>query len=156
MRQSIINHKNVRLVPFQWFHPHLMDLRPFERALMSDIPNFDYRLQMFEAEGGAVSAMVGNKIACCFGAIKYWPGVAECWMLTGKQVADYPVTLTRSAKRYFDDLMHIQKLHRLQITVDTANDLAIRWANALQFRQEGLMRQYGVDRSDHAIYARYS
>lgn len=156
MKKSIINNKDVHIVPFQWYHPHLMDLRPFERALMRNIPNYDYRLRMFEAEGDAISAMVNGKIVCCFGAVELWPGVAECWLLTSKQIVKYPVTLTRSARRYFERLMAEQKLHRLQITVDTANDLAIRWANALQFRQEGLLRQYGVDRSDHAIYARYS
>lgn len=154
--QSILRNKNIQLVPFQWFHPHLMDLRPFERALMRDIPHYDYRLKLFEAEGGAVSAMAGDRIVCSWGAVKLWPGVAECWLLTSRQIADYPVTLTRTARRYFDNLMRADRLHRLQITVDTANDLAIRWANALQFQQEGLMRQYGVDRSDHVIYARYA
>lgn len=155
MTKSIVKNENVRIVPFQWFHPHLMDLRPFERALMRDIPDYDYRLKVFEAGGDAVSAMVDGKIVCCWGAIKLWPGVAECWLLTGEQIVGYPVTLTRGARRYFDHLIEDQKLHRLQITVDTANDLAIRWANALSFRQEGVLRHYGVDKSDHIIFARH-
>ena len=132
----------------------MMNLRHFEQRLMREVPNFDERLKLFQSVGGAVSAMYKGKIACCLGAVQLWPGVAECWLLTTDAVEERPITLTRTALRYFNKLMSDKKLHRIQITVDTANTLAIRWANALKFREEGLLRQYGVDKSDHIIYAR--
>jgi len=31
----------------------------------------------------------------------------------------------------------------------------LRWASALKFTQEGVLRQYGHDRTDYIIFARY-
>lgn len=151
--QSIVKNKKLSLVPFHWAHVKMMELRPFDDKLAQAIPDFNERLQYYQQHGG-MTAIYKNKIACCFGAVSLWPGVAECWMLTSYQVESAPITLTRSAMRYFDQCAIDMKLHRLQITVDRSNLLAMRWAYRLNFEQEGILRSYGHDKSDHVILAK--
>jgi RimJ/RimL family protein N-acetyltransferase len=57
--------------------------------------------------------------------------------------------------RYINKIAIDMELHRLQFVIDESNFLAIRWAKALGFVEEGLMRQYGPDKSNHFMYARY-
>jgi len=151
--QSIVNSKKVSLVPFHWAHPHIMNLRPHHARLRQTLPGFDARMRYYQQEG-AVTAIYDGVMACSFGAVKLWPGVAECWMITGYQVERAPITLTRSAMRYFDQTAIDMKLHRLQITVDRTNLLAMRWAYRLNFEQEGILRSYGHDKADHVIFAK--
>jgi len=151
--QSILTNKKVSLVPFHWAHVKMMELRPFDDNLVKTMPHFDERLQYYQQEGG-MTAVSSGKIACCFGAVPLWPGVAECWLITAYQVERTPITLTRSAMRYFDQCAIDMKLHRLQITVDSRNVLAMRWAVGLKFGAEGTLRQYGHDKSDHVLFAK--
>ncbi len=75
-------------------------------------------------------------------------------MLTSYKVETNPVALTRGAIRYFNTIYSDMQLHRLQIVVDCRNNVAIRWARALKFAEEGTMRGYGPDGTDHIMFAR--
>ena len=46
------------------------------------------------------------------------------------------------------------KFHRIQSAVLTGNERLERFAKFLGFQREGIMRQYGTDRKDYAIFAR--
>ena len=155
MWDSIVTNKSVSIVPFHWGHAYTADLRPFDQAYFTDIPNYREILKMYAASGNACTALLDGKVACCFGFQLLWPGVAEAWMLTSNQINTKAVSLTRSAGRYFDHIATKQVLKRLQITVNAQHDLAMRWAVALRFTQEGIMRNYGADGSDHVMFARY-
>ena len=76
-------------------------------------------------------------------------------MITTHHVERNPISLTRGAMRYFNQTAIDMKLHRLQITVDNSNVLALRWANRLKFTQEGVLQGYGPNKSDHTMFARY-
>ena len=45
-------------------------------------------------------------------------------------------------------------IHRLQINVNRQNCLAYKWAKKCYFTEEGLLREYGPDRSDFYIMSR--
>jgi RimJ/RimL family protein N-acetyltransferase len=47
-----------------------------------------------------------------------------------------------------------KELWRLQATVDENFDAGIRYLYALGFYLEGVMKQYGPDKSDHLMMAR--
>ena len=145
------NNSSVIFVPFHWAHPLHMDLRPFERAHFDDVPDYVERLKTFEG----YTAMHAGEMACCFGVNELWPGVAEAWMLTTNLVERNPISLTRGAIRYFNHIAIDKQLHRLQITVDTRNTLAIHWAKMLKFKTEGVMQYYGPNQNDYVMFARY-
>lgn len=145
---------DVRLVPFQWFHPRTMDLRPTDAAYYNYLPDFDDRLRYAEASGQSFTALYKNTMACCFGTRPLWPGVAEAWMVGSVHLDSAPITLTRSCRRYMDYVAREQQLKRIQITCDTQDPLAVRWAIALKFEQEGVLRNYGPSGSDHIMFAK--
>lgn len=151
---AILRNENVSLVPFHWAHPEAMDLRPHDRVYYDCIPNFREYLKLYMASGNALTAVVPEGMACCFGVNAMWPGIAEGWMLTSHLVDGYPVSLTRSTTRYFNRIATEMKLKRLQLTVNATNVVAVRWANALGFTREGVLRSYGADGADHIMFAR--
>ena len=132
----------------------MMDLRQFERELMESVPDFNERLKWYSDTELACSAISGGQMLCCWGIIQIWPGLAEGWLLTSNQIEGYAVSLTRGARRYFKQVATELKLNRLQITVNSRNIVAIRWADALGFEREGRLRNYGPSGDDYFMYAR--
>ena len=131
-----------------------MDLRPFERDYFKNMPDYAERLKVFGAQPYCYTALYDGEMACCWGFSELWNGVAEGWLLTTPIVERNPISLTRGAIRVFNHVASEMKLHRLQLVVDERNELAIHWASALKFKQEGRLVGYGPDGSTHVMYAR--
>jgi RimJ/RimL family protein N-acetyltransferase len=66
----------------------------------------------------------------------------------------YPKTMTLVAKQFLYIAEVSEGLHRLQITVKSDDTRAYRWAKALGFEEEGLMRKFLPDGSDSYMMAR--
>ena len=45
-------------------------------------------------------------------------------------------------------------LHRLQVTVSSRNVRAVKWIKSLYFKEEGILKNYGIDKSDYIMFAR--
>jgi len=150
----IVTLKRCVFVPFHWSHALAMNLRPFDRAHFDTIPDYRERLLAITQAGLSKTAVVDGDMVCSFGVVELWPGVAEAWMLTSYNVERFPISLTRGARRYFDHIYSDLKLHRLQIMVDCRNVIAIKWAKALKLTEEGTLRGYGPDGSDHLVFAK--
>ncbi len=153
-QRSITTNKSITIVPFHWGHPYAADLRDFDKLAFETLPNYRDMLQAFQAEGDAVTALWRGKIIASLGANIMWPGVAEAWLITTTHFDSLAISVTRAANRYFNQLAIEKKLTRLQITVNVDNHLAIRWADALKFTAEGVMRNYGPNGADHVMYSR--
>ena len=151
----ITSNPRISFVPFHWGHAYAMELREFDAQYFRSVPNFRDMLRQYQATGNAQTAMAGGKIICCFGYVKLWNQVAEMWMLTSNHIASHSVALTRGAQRHINHIASEEKLKRLQATVNTQHDLAMRWADALKFQREGVLRQYGADGADYMMFARY-
>jgi|DEB0MinimDraft_3_1074331.scaffolds.fasta_scaffold00946_11 hypothetical protein len=150
----ITANSGVTVVPFHWGHVAMMDLRWFERNYFRCLPDYKQRLQQYSQYPHCYSALYRGKVACCWGVVPVWGGVAEAWLLTSDIVSIAPVSLTRGAMRYFDTIVDQMRLFRLQIVVDSRNTLAIRWAEVLHFVREGTLKSFGPDGADYYMYAR--
>ena len=153
-QREITNNRQIQIVPFHWTHPYAADLREHDKKAFEHIPNYQEMLKAFQAEGDAITALWRGRIVACLGCNVMWPGVAEAWMITSIEFPNISTTATRAAIRYFDKVAIKYQLKRLQITVDTENELAVRWAKVLKFTPEGLLRKYGPGNSDHMMFAR--
>ena len=151
---DVSTHPGVNIVDFSVRHLSGMTLRPQSRISFDHIPNYPDKLRAVEHTKWSHTAVVTGDIVCCFGVIELWPGLGEAWMLTSDKVKRYPISLTRGARRYFDAAARDLQLRRLQITTNVNDELAVRWANRLNFTQEGLLRRYGPDGSDHFMHSR--
>lgn len=151
---DVSTHSGVEIIDFSVRHVSVMNLRPQSRISFEHIPDYKQKLKAVEMSKWSHSAVVLGDIVCSFGIIEMWPGLGEAWMLTSDKVKRYPISLTRGAARYFDAAARDLQLRRLQITVNVNDELAVRWANRLNFTQEGLLRRYGPDGSDHLMYGK--
>ena len=149
------SNKDATIVPFHWTHPYSMDLREFDKKPFKDVPNYDELLKMYGQQPHAYTVLYQTEMICSFGAIKLWPGNAEVWLLTSYQFERVPISATRTAMRYFNHIAIDLRLHRLQMTVEADNLFAVRWASAVKFTNEGLMRGYGPVGQDYFMFARY-
>ena len=112
-------------------------------------------IESLQLMGPAITTLYDNQIASCFGFAAIIPGVAEAWCLGSQLFNKHPIATTRSAKFVLNYGAKYMSLHRLQIIVHNDNQVAKNWASVLQFNYEGLMKQFGHDKADYAMYAKY-
>lgn len=146
---------SVTIVPFKWYHIKAMDLRADERMFMEKMGDYAERAKHYATRGPCYSVVVeGEGIACCWGLIEMWPGVYECWMITSTIIERYPVNTIRKARRCFDLVESEMQSHRMQIVVKASAAQSLRFASALSFKTEGVLKTYGPDGSDYIMMAR--
>lgn len=145
----------VDVVPFTWHHVAAMDLRPDELGHFASIKDYIERCKIYTTRGPCFTAIVeGEGVAMCWGFIPYWQGVWEAWALTSYLVERHPIATIRRAQSVFDQIESDLQAHRLQITVKASNKTSLRFAEALRFKQEGVLNSYGPDGSDYIMLAR--
>lgn len=143
----------MRVEPFEVYHLDLID----EREIYSDSRDFhkDHIKAMSESSNFyALTIFDGGLVASIVGLVSFWPGVAECWAITTEHIKKKPYTFHRLVLELLKDCENIFKLHRIQITVRTDYNMGMRWARALGFYPEGIMKKYMPDGTDHYICAR--
>lgn len=96
----------------------------------------------------------GDEPLAIFGVTPMWPHVACGWALLSEQVLRMPVGLTRHARALIEKARSMLMLRRLEISVDTKHEAALRWAKLLGFEVEGVARCYGLKGEDNWRLAR--
>lgn len=145
----------VDVVPFTWHHVAAMDLRPDELGHLASTKDYIARTKIYTQRGPCFSAIVeGEGVAMCWGFLPYWQGVWEAWALTSYLVERHPIATIRRAQSVFNQIERDLQAHRLQITVKASNQLSLRFAEALKFHREGVLKAYGPDGSDYIMLAR--
>jgi RimJ/RimL family protein N-acetyltransferase len=62
--------------------------------------------------------------------------------------------MTKAGIAFIDIVEILFRLHRVQITVKTLDARAIKWAKALGFQSEGILKEYSADKEDYNILRR--
>ena len=145
----------ITIVPFRWYHIKAIDIREAEKRNIEQIPGYMDMVKQQEAIGlGQTAIIEGEGPVCSWGYIPRWPGVYECWFLSGYRIESYPIVTIRQSRYQIDiDAISLQA-HRLQMSVDASDVIALRYAEALKFQPEGLMKAYGPDKRDYVRLAR--
>ena len=65
----------------------------------------------------------------------------------------YPKSMTKVARLWIKDKFVNKEIHRLQITVRQSDDRAYNWAKILGFKAEGVLTNYGWDKSNYYMMA---
>jgi len=105
-------------------------------------------------QGPAITAMLRGEPVAIFGCVLMWNGVGELWSMFSEKARRYPFAMTNSGITFCDIVEILFHLHRLQITVKTADTRAIKWANVLGFKAEGVMKSYSADKEDFTMMRR--
>jgi len=139
---------------------------PFHVDHLDELDNLDEYIQSFGLEGfkaqiagqatrgPVITAFLYGKPVAIFGCGLLWNGVAEVWSLLSEQSKRYPMTMIRASKAFFDICWITFNLHRLQISVKTSDNVAMRFALALKFEPEGIMAKYSPAQEDFTLFRR--
>jgi hypothetical protein len=111
--------------------------------------------ELFAATGPAYTALVDGEVAAVAGIAVMWPGVAEAWAVLTAVGRAHPAFVHRAVARTLRGLVRQLGLRRLQASVDASNPVALRWAEVLGFRPEGVMRAYGPQGQDFVRFAMF-
>ena len=139
---------------------------PFHVDHLNNLDNIDGYIQMLGLEGfkdqiigqatrgPVITAFIDGKPVAVFGCGLLWNGVAEVWTLLSEQSKRYPIAMVRAAKAFLDICWITFNLHRLQISVKTSDNVAMRFAQALKFEPEGIMAKYSPAQEDFTLFRR--
>lgn len=145
----------VNIVPFTWHHIAAMNIRPDELGDQTSIKDYIERAKIYAQRGPCYTAIFESEgVAMCWGFLPYWKGVYEAWALTSYLVEKHPIATIRTAQSIFNHIESDLQAHRLQITVKANNKRSMRFAEALRFRPEGVLKSYGPNGSDYVMMAR--
>jgi RimJ/RimL family protein N-acetyltransferase len=107
-----------------------------------------------EQEHLAFTGLINDKVIAAAGMKRIWGNVAEGWFIGKQEVWNYPITIAKAVKQNIDYLATSNNIKRLQTAVRADFGIGIRFAKWLGFTNEGLMKSYGFDGTDHYRMAR--
>lgn len=99
--------------------------------------------------GPCFTAESGGEVIACIGTIPQWARYQRAWALLSGDAGRSMVSLTRRIARW----LRFHNDGRVDTSVHCDFPQAIRWAEMLGFRNEGLMRRFDPDGRDCYLFA---
>jgi len=140
---------NLKVVPYQASHGLDMIDYGMNDPLMDIDASFAKDYIDIVAPGFSFTLM-DNEIPIGSGGIyPLWQGTAEGWVLSSKRIFNHKIKAAILIKKRLDMLCINNNIWRLQTAVKANFKLGLRFAEWLGLHQEGLMKQYGPDKTDY-------
>jgi hypothetical protein len=147
--------KGLYYLPFVPDHFDHLDIDQPEITVLAKGDQLKFMIASQAAMGAAVTAFMYNRPIAVFGVVHIWNGVGEMWSLFDNAAREYRATMLRGGRTFTDIAMRYLHLHRLQITVRTDDDRAMRYAQAIGFETESTMTKFGPDKVDYLLMTRF-
>jgi hypothetical protein len=144
----------LHIVPFTKDHGIYILSQQMNHILMDMDAKFEGEAMNLEESGLAFTGLVDDKPIFAAGMKPIWKGVAEGWVLATAKVWDHPLLVARAIKKDFARVAKQHGLWRVQTAVRSNFDQGLKFAKWLGLEDEGIMKQYGFDKTDHNRYAR--
>jgi RimJ/RimL family protein N-acetyltransferase len=155
MNDEMHKRKGMYYLPFVPEHFNLLDFNHKEISVLSNVYEVKSLISCQAQMGVAFTAFRHNRAVAIIGVVNIWPGVGEMWSVFDEEARSIPATMLRAGKGFSDIAIRYLQLHRLQITVRTDDNRAFRYAKAIGFETESVMRKYGPDQVDYLLMARF-
>jgi len=146
--------KILHIVPYQKGHGAFILSQQMNHVLMDKDAEFDGDAMNLEEQGLAFTGIVNNEPIFAAGMKPIWKGVAEGWLLATAKVWNHPLLVAKAIKKDFEKVAKQHNIRRVQTAVRSEFGIGIRFAKWLGLENEGLMKQYGFDGTDHYRFAR--
>ena len=98
-------------------------------------------------------AMYQDIIAAIGGISLLWDGVAEAWFVLGVKGQEFPYRMAKIVKKMIMTMIEENNLFRLQASICSNDEKAVRFIKWLKFEEEGIMKKFGPDGADYIRYA---
>jgi len=154
MTHNNMNKEKLTIIPYIANHGKLIMQSQMNHSKTQADSYFIGECQNLEQEGLAFTGLINDKIIASAGMKKLWKGVAEGWVLATYDIWNYPTVTARAIKKNFEILAKENNLTRIQTAVRADFGIGIRFAKWLGLENEGLMKKYGHDGTDHYRFAR--
>ena len=145
---------NFKIVPYEIQHGDEMIEFGLNDTLMDGDATFKENRIDFAGAGLAYTLLDNNVPICSGGIIPTWLGNAQGWVISSKRIFRNKVKASRLIKERTDLLCTNNKIWRLQTAVKADFKVGFRFAQFLGFKNEGLMKAYGPDKTDYYRMAR--
>lgn len=142
----------LEFVPFRPEHLALLRLQAAQAYLQPLLARPDYAAAL--AGPYTWSGVVDGRVIGCAGILAQWPGRAIAWALLSRELTARHFLHAHHKVAAVMKAAHRAGARRIETTVDAGFDAGHRWARALGFAPEGLMRAYSPEGRDHVLYAR--
>lgn len=148
------NKTGLRAVPYSRVHLLLMRHDKFQQVYFDDIPNYADLVAIAARSGPSFTILNKGRVLYSAGIYLRHLGCAEAWMLSDTSLPRFKIAVCQGAKSFFDLVGPALGAHRAQIIVNLENSTAVNWAKWLKFQSEGVLKEYGSDKSDHLMMSR--
>lgn len=139
----------IEVVKFKPAHLDELRLQPAQEYLSAFVGRPGYGQELVEA-GPCYTVRRDGRIICCAGVVNLWTGRASAWALLSWDAGKSMMGLHREVLKFLDRC----EIRRVEAYVYPGFEPGHRWARMLGFEFEGLMRAFGHDGGDMAMYAR--
>jgi len=93
-----------------------------------------------------------NQVKAVVGMQPFWAGRSVVWALIGN--VDSWIIFHREAKTLMESHAVKRGIIRLEMTTEIGFDESERWARMLGFKEESLMKRFGMDGKDHKMWVK--
>ena len=146
---------NYKIIPYHKEHgDEIIALGMNDKLMEIDASFTENRLDT-AITGLSFTLLVNNNIVLAGGIIPLWHGVAEGWVMCSQKVFDHKIRAASSVKKRLDYLCINNKIGRLQTAVKEEFYTGVRFAEWLGLKKEGLMKYYGLDKTNYWRMAKY-
>jgi RimJ/RimL family protein N-acetyltransferase len=155
VNDEVHKRKGMYYLPFVPEHFDHLDFDHKEISVLSNVYDIKSMVAQQARMGSAFTVFRYNRPIAILGIINIWPGVGEMWSIFDNEARQIPATALKTGRSFGDIAIRYLELHRLQITVRTDDNRAFRYAKAIGFETESVMRKYGPDQVDYLLMARF-
>ena len=142
------------IVPYTAEHGRFILSCQMNHKLMDKDAQFDGDAMNLVKEHLAFTGLVNNKPIFAAGMKMIWGQVAEGWVIASSDMWNHPLSVAKAIKKDFARVAKEHNIKRVQTAIRKDFTQGKRFAEWLGLENEGLMKQYGFDGTDHYRYAR--
>jgi hypothetical protein len=140
----------------QFLPEHMVNIEKEDQdsKVLEFIGNIDHRAEMYARLGPAISLFDGDTVLAVGGAIEFWNGSGEAWMMVSPDGRKKKLALYKTMHSFLDDCFSSGKFHRLQACILFSHKEAQKCAMRLGFIPEGMMIHYGPNKENYIRFVR--
>ena len=152
---GVANIPNLIVVEFKSFILDYMELGLVDQLNVENIPNYKDYLDSATEQGMGYAVLDNGKPIVCFGLVELWPHVAECWLIPDvRMIKKWKFQFHKGSLNFMEEAAKELNLHRIHVTVDKHNPIALKWIRRMKFSEEGLLKKYSYSGQDMVMYGR--
>jgi len=109
---------------------------------------------MLDINKDMFTLVVKGKPIAFVGVIRFRKGVGELWLMPGHEVDNHKWGFFKTIKCLIYEVLFNQGYHRLEIAILKGWTQGEKWARALGFEYQGVVKAYDHRYRDHSIFYR--